>query len=324
MIVLNLLFLTFVQTQILPERDLDIMFWNMENFFDYKDGGEGESDTEFSSFGSRRWTRKRFQAKCNAFAKTIFWIKDSYGSLPDVIGLAEIENRNVLYRLLKDTALKKTDYAFIHFDGNDRRGIDVAILYRKSVMTPSSITRRQPLTDDGDTLQTRDMLNVHMNLKSASEGHQGIYFIVNHHPSKYGGEEESRIKRHFAMKTLKSLVDSLNTMNPGGKIIAMGDFNDTPDAEQFRIIEDNIINKSESMYESGRGTIRYEGKWELIDMFLVSADLDSFTEMDILEIPFLMTRESRHAGQKPLRTYSGPRYLGGVSDHLPIVLYFRK
>ena len=96
MIVLNLLFLTFVQTQILPEQDLDIMFWNMENFFDYKDGGEGESDTEFSSFGSRRWTRKRFQAKCNAFAKTIFWIKDSYGSLPDVIGLAEIENRNVL------------------------------------------------------------------------------------------------------------------------------------------------------------------------------------------------------------------------------------
>jgi hypothetical protein len=77
------------------------------------------------------------------------------------------------------------------------------------------------------------------------------------------------------------------------------------------------------MYESGRGTIRYEGKWELIDMFLVSADLDSFTEMDILEIPFLMIRESRHAGQKPLRTYSGPRYLGGVSDHCPVVLLIK-
>lgn len=321
MIVLNLLFLIFVQTQILPERDLDIMFWNMENFFDYKDGGEGESDTEFSSFGSRRWTRKRFQAKCNAFAKTIFWIKDSYGSLPDVIGLAEIENRNVLYRLLKDTALKKTDYAFIHFDGNDRRGIDVAILYRKSVMTPSSITRRQPLTDDGDTLQTRDMLNVYMSLKSASEGHQGIHFIVNHHPSKYGGEEESRIKRHFAMKTLKSLVDSLNTMNPGGKIIAMGDFNDTPDSEPFEIISQVLVNKGFPLHEKGLGTIRYEGKWDLIDMFLVSPDIDQNTQMEIVKVPFLMVRDTKHSGEKPLRTYSGPKYIGGVSDHCPILLH---
>jgi endonuclease/exonuclease/phosphatase family metal-dependent hydrolase len=121
------------------------------------------------------------------------------------------------------------------------------------------------------------------------------------------------------MYSLKEMCDSLGNNN----LIVMGDFNDTPDAEQFRIIEDNIINKSESMYESGRGTIRYEGKWELIDMFLVSADLDSFTEMDILEIPFLMIRESRHAGQKPLRTYSGPRYLGGVSDHCPVVLLIK-
>ena len=122
-----------------------VMFWNMENFFDYRDGGEGESDNEFSSMGLRRWTKKRFYAKCNAVAKSLYWISEKYGEFPDVIGLAEIENSNVLYRLLKDTALKKTDYAFIHYDGSDRRGIDVALLYRKSVLEPQSVTRRVPL-----------------------------------------------------------------------------------------------------------------------------------------------------------------------------------
>jgi endonuclease/exonuclease/phosphatase family metal-dependent hydrolase len=159
---------------------------------------------------------------------------------------------------------------------------------------------------------------LHICLRHRKSGN--IYdYIVCHHPSKFGGEELSRTKREAAMYSLKEMCDSLGNNN----LIVMGDFNETPDAEQFRIIEDNITNKSESMYESGRGTIRYEGKWELIDMFLVSADLDSFTEMDIFEIPFLMTRESRHAGQKPLRTYSGPRYLGGVSDHCPVVLLIK-
>lgn len=320
MILICFIFLTFIQAQTLPDRNIDIMFWNMENFFDYKDGGGGESDTEFSSFGSRRWTKKRFQAKCHAVAKTIFWMKDRNGQLPDIIGLAEIENRNVLYRLLKDTALKKTDYAFIHFDGSDRRGIDVAIIYRKSVMTPLSITRRRPVTDEGDTLQTRDILHVHMDLESASEGHQGLDFIVNHHPSKYGGQEQSRHKRHAAMKTLRSLVDSINTVRPGSKIIAMGDFNDTPDSEPFEIISRTLVNKGAPLHEKGLGTIRYEGKWDLIDMFLVSPEIDAHTRMEIVKVPFLMVRDTKHPGEKPLRTYSGPKHLGGVSDHCPIIL----
>ena len=128
-----------------------VMFWNVENFFDYKDGGAGESDKDFSSFGSHHWTKRRFQAKCDGIAKSVLWLSDKYGRLPDVIGLAEVENRNVLYRLLNRSALKKTDYRIIHSDSRDRRGIDVALLYRESVLSPASITFRTPV-HEGDTL----------------------------------------------------------------------------------------------------------------------------------------------------------------------------
>ena len=298
---------------------LMVMFWNMENFFDHTDGGQGESDKEFSSMGSRHWSRKRFYAKCNSFAKSLLWLSDEYGKLPDLIGLAEIENSKVLYRLIYDTALRKTDYSYIHFDGRDRRGIDVALLYRKSVMSPKSITRKVPVFN-GDTLDTRDILHVRMALEGHSEPRY-IDLIVNHHPSKFGGDKASEGRRNAAMTCLEELCDSL--LHSGIKsdgVIAMGDFNDTPDSAPFDIIEGILYNKGLKLYENGRGTIRYEGKWELIDMFLTSKDLYGRSVMEIVEIPFLMVRDTRHSGMKPFRTYSGPRYIGGVSDHCPIIL----
>lgn len=295
-----------------------VMFWNMENFFDYRDGGEGESDNEFSSMGLRRWTKKRFYAKCNAVAKSLYWISEKYGDFPDVIGLAEIENSNVLYRLLKDTALKKTDYAFIHYDGSDRRGIDVALLYRKSELEPQSVTRRVPLYANGDTVITREILHVEMNITGSD---RKIHFIVNHHPSKYGGAKESHPKRIAAMTALKDLSDSLLSLG-NGSIIAMGDFNDTPDSEIFDIIKGTLDNKASALADRGQGTIRYEGKWDMIDMFLVDYQSSANAEMKIENIPFLMVRDTRHPGMKPFRTYSGPRYIGGVSDHCPILLEY--
>ena len=290
-----------------------VMFWNVENFFDYHDGGKGDSDRDFSSFGSRRWTRKRFYAKCNAVAKSIFWMSDRYGRLPDMVSFAEIENRNVLYRLLNDTALRKTDYGFIHFEGRDRRGIDVALIYRKSEMAPICTGRGVPVYE-GDTLDTRDILHVRMRIGGSGDS---LDFIVNHHPSKFGGEKLSEGRRVAAMECLKTICDSLD----GSRTVAMGDFNDTPGAPQFSLIEDVLVNKAVDLHKAGRGTIRYEGKWDLIDMFMVSPDLDSRTVTDIVEIPFLMVRDSAHPGMKPLRTYSGPRYLGGVSDHCPVILW---
>ena len=161
-----------------------VMFWNVENFFDYKDGGAGESDKDFSSFGSRHWTKRRFQAKCDGIAKSVLWLSDKYGRLPDVIGLAEVENRNVLYRLLNGSALKKTDYRIIHSDSRDRRGIDVALLYRESVLLPASITFRTPV-HEGDTLNTRDILHVRMNMKN------NIEYLLKKYSTKQPGERWS-------------------------------------------------------------------------------------------------------------------------------------
>lgn len=289
-----------------------VMFWNLENFFDWTDQGTGESDAEFSSEGRRHWTRKRFYSKCDAIAKTVFHIGDSYGKLPDVIGFAEIENRGVLEKLCASTLLRKCGYSIVHFDSKDLRGIDVALLYRKSRFDLLTVSLKTPQKGD-EKIQTRDML--HVCLKHRQGG--SIYdYIVCHHPSKFGGEEASRPKRLAAMTALKEMCDSLGIRN----IIVMGDFNDVPSAAQFGVLENSLANKSDSLFTAGRGTIRYEGKWELIDMFLVSENLENLTEMEVPEIPFLMTGESRHAGLKPLRTYSGPRYLGGVSDHCPIVL----
>lgn len=292
--------------------DILAMFWNLENFFDWRDQGTGESDRDFSSQGARHWTSRKFYAKCNAVSKVIFNIACKQGRLPDVIGFAEIENRGVLSRLISSTLLRKCDYRIVHFDSGDRRGIDVAFIYRESIFELLTTSRKVPEINKL-RIPTRDML--HIALKHRKSGRE-MDFIVCHHPSKFGGEEESRIKRSAAMNALKEMCDSLK----GCEIVAMGDFNDHPDASQFDILKDLLVNKADSLADSGRGTIRYEGKWELIDMFLVSSSLSEASRMEIIELPFLMIREARHSGFKPFRTYSGPRYIGGVSDHLPIIL----
>lgn len=292
---------------------LVVVFWNLENFFDYIDDGTGESDKEFSSTGMRRWTKKRFYTKCDAVAKSLLWMGDRYGRMPDIVGLAEIENKGVLKKLLRNTLLRKYDYEIIHHESGDRRGIDVAILYRRSSMHPENISLKVPYYE-GKKLATRDILHAEMVLADGCK----VDIIVNHHPSKFGGEEISKSRRDAAMTSLKELCDSLSS----DTVIAMGDFNDTPDSPSFKIIDGTLTNMAAPLYERGDGTIRYEGKWDLIDMFLVSPELEERTRMEICRIPFLMTRESRHPGDKPFRTYSGPRYIGGVSDHCPIVLCF--
>ena len=292
------------------ERDsLLVMFWNVENFFDWTDQGEGKSDYEFSYDGIRHWTKKKFYLKCDAIAKSIMWIGDRYGRMPDIIGLAEIENRGVLTRLLSSTLLRKYDYSIIHRDSRDRRGIDVALLYRKSSLQLLSTTFISP-----DSLYTRDILHAYMCLQ---DGYK-VDFIVNHHPSKYGGVEESVKKRDFVMSVFRNTCDSL-LASGHDKILAMGDFNDTPDAQQFHMLDGILKNEGLRPHEARKGSIRFKGNWELIDFFL-SRGVD-VSEMEILQIPFLMTYDRSYPGYKPLRTYSGPRYIGGVSDHCPVIIY---
>ncbi len=302
-----------------------VMFWNLENLFDWKrDSLNGsESEAEFTSFGKRHWTRRRFVAKCNAIAKSIYWVKDNEGSLPDAIGMAEVENRFVLERLLEDTPLYKTDYSIVHFDSPDPRGIDVALIYRKSRL---ELMKAKPLRVGGGVdppMRTRDIL---LTIFRMPDG-DSVAFLVNHHPSKYGGRTSDR--RSVALMRLREATDSLQRSGLGN-ILAMGDFNDTPDNPAFGILTDGLpyplTNLAAPLASKGEGTIRYSGKWEMIDMFFASESLvlnGYIQEMKVLRLPFLMTWDNAHSGEKPLRTYTGPRYVGGVSDHCPIVVSIR-
>ena len=322
-----------------PADSLRVLFWNVENFFDWRNDSTSVADAEFSSRGVRRWTRKRFYAKCNAIAKAILWASSSSANasgsdnfpgtnkgpmspeshhlpsangMPDVIGLAEVENAFVLRRLLEATALRKLDYRLVHFESPDPRGIDVALLYRSSRLELLDAKPCHLYAADSTVLATRDILLARFIGPDGGD----VAFLVNHHPSKYGGVAVSEPRRQIAVLRLKELADSLHRLGVT-RILAMGDMNDTPANPLFRQLEPALVNLAEPLHRQGEGTIKYDGAWELIDMFFASPEAGA-GPMRILRIPFLTTSDATHAGTKPLRTYSGPRYLGGVSDHCPI------
>lgn len=296
------------------------VFWNLENFFDYTDEGNGDSDRDFSPEGDRRWTKGRYWKKCHAVAKCILWMSDRYGKVPDVIGVAEVENGRVVHSVAEGTLLRKYGYEQVHEDSPDRRGIDVALMYRSDVFSLAGMKAFAVRSDaDGNAMNTRDILYVLL-----EDGSGGRYhFLVNHHPSKYGGVEVSDGRRTAVMKRMLSVCDSLRSEGEEN-IVCMGDFNDTPDGRAMSMAEPSLCNLAAPLHRKGLGTIRFGGRWELIDMFLVSPGLAEKSYMDICFPDFLKVKDGRHSGMKPLRTYTGPRYTGGVSDHLPIVLIVKK
>ena len=287
-----------------------VLFWNVENFFDWHDGGASGADAEFSAGGARRWTARRFFNKCNAIAKTVLYLSDEEGALPDLIGLAEVENRFVLRKLLEETALKKTDYGIIHYDSPDPRGIDVALLFRTGTL---DTLRTFPVRVPG--VETREMLVAQLRARTSGDS---LAVIVCHHPSKYGGAA-AEPKREAAVRRLAALSDSLR-FEGWTRQVAIGDFNDTPDTPLYQILTQYYVNLAEPLAEKGEGSIRFEGCWELIDQCFVSPGLAPKARFRVCHLPFLTAHDGAYAGQKPLRTYSGPRYLGGVSDHRPVLL----
>ena len=300
-----------------PGRDtLSVMFWNVENFYDWRNDSTTVSDLEFSAAGERHWTWKRFQAKANAFAKALFWVEGGTGRLPDIVGLEEVENAFVLRQVLQKTALRKTDYKYVHYDSPDRRGIDVALLYRSSRL---ELLDSKPchLYEADTVMSTRDILLCRFRLREKADT-TVFAVLVNHHPSKYGGAAESEPRRRIAVERLRFLADSLAAIGID-RILAGGDFNDTPGNPIFRLLEPALTPTHMDLHRRGLGTIKYDGQWDLIDHIYLSPGW-GVSSMRILRIPFLLTRDTVHSGEKPLRTFQGPRVLGGVSDHLPVLL----
>ena len=282
-----------------------IYFWNVENFF-----APGE-------FAGHAWSKTRFYTKCNAVAKTLLLSADELGALPDVVGLAEVGDASVLKGLIGATPLRKLDYSFVHFDSPDRRGIDCAMLYRRSRFRLLNSKPCHLYDSTGAVMRTRDILLVVLETRSggsldgaAPEGRPDtLAVLVNHHPSKVGSASGER--RGLAMSRLRFLADSLQAAGIS-RIIAVGDFND----EVVPAAGVAIGGREGSYPANPPGTIKFQGKWEKIDGCPLLEGLRA--EERIFAPPCLLERDS-YGGEKPRRTFSGPRYLGGVSDHLPVM-----
>lgn len=307
-----------------------VMFWNVENYFDTYDN-PSTTDEEFTPTGDNRWGRARFEKKRDDIAKTILLAADQYGDLPALIGLAEVENAFVLQELLEETPLARTQYKYIHKDSPDSRGIDVALLYREELFTPLETKYI------GFSFPTRDVLYT----KGVVNGLDTLHIMVNHWPSKRGNEESSGRKREYVSLKVSHVVDSILLRNPAANIVLMGDFNDTPASSPLKNL--GQLTNLAKWADGAEGSYKYRESWSMIDQFLVSENLikkDSHLKgnekgfqpqwiythrnMEIFAPEALFAEDATYMGVKPKRTYSGPRYLGGISDHLPVVFKLYK
>ena len=266
-----------------PRNDsLLVMFWNVENFFDYRSGSE---------YRPEYLTRRRFEAKCEAVCKTILAVADRYGRYPDIVAFAEVESPSVTRALVGSTLLRKLGYDVVHYDSPDHRGIDCALIYRSAVLPLRSSSARHVLGRDGLPLATRDFLVARFDSLSV---------VVNHHPSKVGGGKAEM--RAEVMSQMRSVADSLLALG-AGRVLCVGDFNDT--------------------LWKGSGpetaTLKYNGHWEKIDGYFAFG-LPLEVEESVFADASLLEPDRNFGGMKPRRSFLGPRYLGGVSDHLPLVL----
>lgn len=310
-----------------------LVFYNTENFFDPFDDSL-TNDDEYTPTGRRRWTYKKFQQKLVNISKVFLSIGG--WEAPEIIGMCEVENRFVLHKLITETPLQKIGYKIIHKDSPDPRGIDVAMIYRPDKFKPlmyKAIPIRFPLDLNG---RTRDILYV----KGLVMGKDTLHIFVNHWPSRFGGYAVSRPKRDFVASVLRHTTDSLTKAVSAARIVIMGDFNADPTDECLtRVLgarsdtaqlgPGDLFNMTYRLSGNWRsGSNKYLENWSLIDQIIVSSSiLKSQTGLcanaggaHVFDAPFLLTEDKTYFGEKPFRTYLGPRYMGGYSDHLPVYL----
>ena len=316
-----------------------IVFYNLENLFDYEDDPI-IFDDDRTPEGKDHWTQEMYEAKLANMAKVISEIgMDVTGTSPALIGVSEIENRRVLEDLLNQEPLVNKDYGIVHFDSPDRRGIDVALLYQRRLFTPTNYKAYElVIFDDQDRskrVYTRDQL-----LISGMLDGEKINIIVNHWPSRSGGEERSRPKRLKAAELNKHIMDSLFSEDPYAKIITMGDLNDDPISPSIKDVlktkserEDmklkELYNPMEDMYKKGMGTLAYRDAWNLFDQIIMSTELTKkeyssyrFYKAGIFNKNYLATPRGQYKGY-PFRSFANG-FTGGYSDHFPVYIYLIK
>lgn len=284
-----------------------IVNYNVENLFHPAHdsvAGEPKDDIEWTVDGERRWSYTRYYRKVENIARVLTNIGEWDGV--DIVGLQEVENAAVVKRLCY--TLRRGEYDYVHYESPDKRGIDVALIYKKARV--DTIATRVIRVKE---LITRDILYVCARVDQRDT----LHLFVCHLPSQRGGAAESEWKRIAAKQTLQQAVDSVYAIHPNARIIVMGDMNSGP-------LEDlkGLSNRMRGLGVSGlaEGTHKHRGQWTCLDQFYTSSALDSLTTVRIYDAEWIQEPDDKYLGLKPKRTYNGFTYQNGYSDHLPIVM----
>lgn len=307
-------------------------FYNVENLFDTIHDAN-KNDYEYLIGGKRGWDGPKYSSKLTNLARVLSEMGTD--KTPDglaVIGLAEVENFRVLLDLIQQPAFKGK-YQYLHYEGEDKRGIDCALIYNPELFLPQNSLLVPSKPFQGDTIhKTRGFLVV-----SGLLAQEEITLIVNHWPSR-GAESPVRV---HAGEQVKAITDSIYGLNRNAKIIIMGDLNDDPMDDSVAIAlgakkkvkevkKQGLFNPWwEILEDKGVGTLLYRGKWNLFDQIIISQPLLKakhglrFVEAEVFMRDYLFQKEGKYKGS-PLRTFGGKEWLDGYSDHLPTLIYLAK
>lgn len=315
-----------------------VAFYNLENLFDtINDTTKFDERSPIMEMNTNR--EEVYMKKVHNMARVIADIgSDVTGNSPALIGVCEVENRQVLVDVVNDPLLVGRDYGIIHYESPDVRGIDVALLYQKKLFRPTSHSSHVLKIYDDKTRkrkETRDQL-----LVSGELDGDLIHVIVNHWPSRSGGEAKSRPNRVAAANVSKRLKDSLQSIDPYAKIFIMGDLNDDPTNDSVKKVlnaknekEDvelkGIYNPYENMFKkSGFGTTAYRDAWSLFDQIMFTQPLIEkddyssfrFYKAGIYNKQYLTNPRGRWKGY-PFRSFADGGFTNGFSDHFPVYVY---
>jgi endonuclease/exonuclease/phosphatase family metal-dependent hydrolase len=305
------------------------VFYNVENLYDTQDDPK-TNDDEFTPTGKVPWTAERLEIKINHLAQVLADIVNP--AMPDIVGFAEIENKQVLEMLTGSSKLKKTRYGIVHYDSPDERGIDVAMIYNQATFIVITSEPLHVTLPDNDL--TRDILYVKGKLNTG----EILYVFVNHWPSRREGSELSEPKRMAAANVLRAKIDAIQKLEKSPNILILGDFNDEPSDNSITkglkaqsmdkaINSTNLYNLLYPEFKKGEGSLYYKD-WDLFDQVIVSGNMlsrkkglrTSVNDAGIFKAEYLLY--TNKAGEaRPNRTM-GEKYFGGYSDHLPVYVKF--
>lgn len=315
---------------------LGVAFYNLENLFDTINNN-GKYDLEFSPNGAKKWDGKKYWSKINNMAYAISQMTTKTMPMgPAIIGVSEIENKSVLDDLVKNEQIKDWHLQVVHHDSPDRRGVDVGLLYNPRVFKVLNVTNHFLKIDGNPNFRTRDQMCVTGLLAG-----EKISIIVNHWPSRSGGEERSRPLREAAATLSKHIADSVWSIDPKQTVVIMGDLNDDPSNKSCAEIlgakkdKENIgnhgfYNPFWKTLDKGIGSLAYRGAWNLFDQIIISGNLLNdnpknlnYWKHEVLNKDFLTNQDGQYKGY-PHRTFSGGAFLNGYSDHYPTIVYLMK